>query len=448
MFNNLTKKLSFILNKISTHGRITEDNIKNTLREIQITLLEADVSLQVVRDFIKKIKKNAIGQNINKSLTPGQEFIKLVKYELIKIMGEKNNELQLSHKPPIPILIIGLPGAGKTITTAKIGNFLKKQNKKILIASTDIYRPAAIEQLEKLSKIIKIDFFQSNKKENPTLITQKALKYAHVKFYDILLIDTTGVLHTNKTIISEIKKIHSILKPAETLFVMDAMTGQDTANISKTFNKTLELTGIILTKIDGDVRGGAALSITSITGKPIKFLGTGEKINDLEIFHPERIVSNMLGSKNLSILLKEIENEVKKNKNKKLNKELNDKNFNLNDFLKQLKQMQNLGGISNIINNIPNIQQLPNTFKPLLNNKMLKRMEAIINSMTYKERENPIIINGSRKRRIAFGSGASIQEINYLLKQFNNMQKIIKKIKKIGLKKMFSGIKKIMHINF
>ncbi|CRK85683.1 Signal recognition particle protein [Candidatus Providencia siddallii] len=450
MFDELTKKLSLILRNISGRGRLTENNIKDVLREVRVALLEADVSLQVISEFIQKIKKNAIGQNINKSLTPGQKFIKIVRDELTKTLGEKNNQLNLSTKPPAIILITGLPGTGKTTTIIKLGKILKeKQKKKILIVSIDIYRPAAIKQLEILAKNIEINIFSSNKQEKPIDIIQKAIKYAQIQFYDVLLVDTAGCLHTNKPIMEEIKKIHNIIKPIETLLVIDAMTGQDSANIAKTFNEVFTLTGIILTKIDSDARGGAALSIRAITNKPIKFLGTGEKIDDLEPFYPDRIASRILGMGDFISLIEEIENKTFNIENKKLTKKINNgANFNLNDFLIQLKQMQNLGGINNIINKIPKIQQLSNTTVSQLNDKSITSMKAIINSMTHKEREQPEIINGSRKRRIATGSGTTVQEVNNLLKQFNILQRMIKKIKKTGLNKMIFNIKKIMRPGF
>uniref|UniRef100_A0A3B0M1C6 Signal recognition particle protein n=1 Tax=Arsenophonus endosymbiont of Trialeurodes vaporariorum TaxID=235567 RepID=A0A3B0M1C6_9GAMM len=450
MFDNLTDRLSRTLRNISGRGRLTDDNIKETLREVRMALLEADVALPVVREFIQSVKESAVGQDVNKSLTPGQEFVKIVQNELIKAMGEENSALNLAVQPPAVILMAGLQGAGKTTTVAKLGKLLKeKQKKKVLVVSADIYRPAAIKQLETLIQTVGIDFFPSTASEKPVEIATNALQHAKLKFYDVLIIDTAGRLHVDEAMMEEIQAIHRTINPIETLFIIDAMTGQDAANTAKSFNETLPLTGIILTKIDGDARGGAALSIRHITGKPIKFLGIGEKIDGLEPFYPDRIASRILGMGDVLSLIEEIESKVDREKAEKLAHKLKKGNsFDLNDFLEQLKQMRNMGGMASMLSNMPGISQVPDAVKSQMDDKVLVRMEAIISSMTTKERQKPEIIKGSRKRRIAAGSGTQVQDVNRLLKQFDDMQRMMKKMKKGGLAKMMRGMKGMMPPGF
>lgn len=450
MFDNLNDRLSRTLRNISGRGRLTDDNIKETLREVRMALLEADVVLPVVREFIQSVKESAVGQDVNKSLTPGQEFVKIVQNELIKAMGEENSALNLAVQPPAVILMAGLQGAGKTTTVAKLGNLLKeKQKKKVLVVSADIYRPAAIKQLETLTQTVGIDFFPSTASEKPVEIATNALQHAKLKFYDVLIIDTAGRLHVDEAMMEEIQAIHRTIKPIETLFIVDAMTGQDAGNTAKSFNEKLPLTGIILTKIDGDARGGAALSIRHITGKPIKFLGIGEKIDGLEPFYPDRIASRILGMGDVLSLIEEIESKVDREKAEKLAHKLKKGNsFDLNDFLEQLKQMRNMGGIASMLSKMPGISQVPDAVKSQMDDKVLVRMEAIISSMTTKERQKPEIIKGSRKRRIAAGSGTQVQDVNRLLKQFDDMQRMMKKMKKGGLAKMMRGMKGIMPPGF
>lgn len=450
MFDNLTDRLSRTLRNISGRGRLTDDNIKETLREVRMALLEADVALPVVREFIQSVKESAVGQDVNKSLTPGQEFVKIVQNELIKAMGEENSALNLAVQPPAVILMAGLQGAGKTTTVAKLGKLLKeKQKKKVLVVSADIYRPAAIKQLETLTQTVGIDFFPSTASEKPVEIATNALQHAKLKFYDVLIIDTAGRLHVDEAMMEEIQAIHRIINPIETLFIVDAMTGQDAANTAKSFNETLPLTGIILTKIDGDARGGAALSIRHITGKPIKFLGIGEKIDGLEPFYPDRIASRILGMGDVLSLIEEIESKVDREKAEKLAHKLKKGNsFDLNDFLEQLKQMRNMGGMASMLSKMPGISQVPDAVKSQMDDKVLVRMEAIISSMTTKERQKPEIIKGSRKRRIAAGSGTQVQDVNRLLKQFDDMQRMMKKMKKGGLAKMMRGMKGMMPPGF
>ena len=426
MFDNLTDRLSQTLRNISGRGRLTEDNIKDTLREVRMALLEADVALPVVREFINRVKEAAVGHDVNKSLTPGQEFIKIVRNELVAAMGAENNALNLNAQPPAVVLMAGLQGAGKTTSVAKLGKFLReKHKKKVLVVSADVYRPAAIKQLETLAEQVGVDFCPSDLSQKPVDIVQNALKQAKVQFYDVLLVDTAGRLHVDEAMMDEIKQVHAAINPVETLFVVDAMTGQDAANTAKAFNEALPLTGVILTKVDGDARGGAALSIRHITGKPIKFMGMGEKTEALEAFYPERIASRILGMGDVLSLIEDIESKVDRDQAEKLAKKLKTGDgFDLNDFLEQLKQMRNMGGMASLMGKLPGMGQLPDNVKSQMDDKVLVRMEAIINSMTRKEREKPEIIKGSRKRRIALGSGMQVQDVNRLLKQFDDMQRM------------------------
>lgn len=451
MFENLTQRLSQSLRKIINKGRLTEENIKETTREVRKALLEADVTLSVIQTFIENVKKKSIGSEINKSLTPGQEFIKIVKNELIIAMGEKSNGLNLSIQPPAVVLFLGLQGVGKTTSVAKIARWIKeKHKKKILIVSTDIYRAAAIIQLKILSHKIEIDFFSSDENQTPIEITKEAIKYAKKKMYDILLIDTAGRLHVNQIMMNEIQQIQNLSQPIETLLVVDSMMGQDAINMAKTFNDYLLISGIVLTKTDSDARSGIALSMRYITGKPIKFIGTGEKITELEIFNPERIADRILGMNDVISLIEDIEEKVDKSQVQKLTKKLKQgHNFDLNDFLAQIKQMKKIGGLNYFIDKLSKNNQLSNNTLLLNTDKnTLNKTEAIIYSMTPKERMKPIIIKGSRKRRIALGSGTKIQDVNKLLKNFDNVQKIMKKIKTGGIGKIMRNIKNILPNNF
>ncbi len=443
MFENLTDRLSKTLKNISGKGRLTEDNIKDTLREVRMALLEADVALPVVRDFIKAIKKRAVGQEVAKSLSPGQEFIKVVQNELELAMGEVNESLDLAAQPPAILLMAGLQGAGKTTSVAKLARLLKTRDKKsVLVVSADIYRPAAIKQLETLAGEVEVEFFPSDISQKPIDIANAAIDHAKKQFIDVVIVDTAGRLHVDKEMMEEIKDLHHAIKPVETLFVVDAMTGQDAANTAKAFNEALPLTGIVLTKADGDARGGAALSIRHITGKPIKFIGMGEKVDALEPFYPDRIASRILGMGDVLSLIEEIETKVDKKKAEKLaNKIKKGKGFDLEDFREQLVQMKNMGGMTGMMDKLPGMGQLPDAVKNQVNDKTTDIMEVIINSMTKKERAKPEIIKGSRKRRIAAGSGTQIQDVNKLLKQFTQMQKMMKKMSgKGGMRKMMSGM--------
>ncbi|UVK78644.1 MAG: signal recognition particle protein component [Sodalis sp. Ffu] len=446
MFENLSDRLSRTLRSLRSRGRMTENDITETLGEVRIALLEADVALLAMHNFISRVKKSALGQEINKGLTPGQEFIKIVHSELVNAMGDQNNTLNLATQPPAVILLVGLQGGGKTTSTVKVSKYLlEKQKKKVLVVSTDVYRPAAIKQLETLTHNMGIDFFFSDTNQKPIDIVNQALKQAKLKFYDVLLVDTAGCLHVDKALLTEIIDIHTSIKPIETLFVVDAMTGQDAANSAKAFNQALPITGVILTKLDGDTRGGAALSIRYITGKPIKFIGIGEKADALEPFYPERLARRILGMGDTLSLIEDIEKKVDHAQSQKLaNKLKKDNSFNLTDFLHQLKQMRNMGGITNIINKLPGMSQLPDNVKAQMDEKVLVHLEAIINSMTIKELINPDIIKGSRKRRIAAGSGMQVQDVNQLLKQFDDMQRMIKKMKKGGMIKMMRRMQGII----
>ncbi|EGS6762381.1 signal recognition particle protein [Vibrio parahaemolyticus] len=443
MFENLTDRLSKTLKNISGKGRLTEDNIKETLREVRMALLEADVALPVVREFVNRVKEKAVGVEVSKSLTPGQEFIKIVQAELEAVMGESNEALNLAAQPPAVLLMAGLQGAGKTTSVGKLSKLLKERDKKkVLVVSADVYRPAAIKQLETLASDIGVDFFPSSPDQKPLDIANAAIDHAKKKFYDVLIVDTAGRLAIDEEMMGEIKDLHSAINPVETLFVVDAMTGQDAANTAKAFGDALPLTGVILTKVDGDARGGAALSVRHITGKPIKFLGVGEKTDALEPFYPDRVASRILGMGDVLSLIEDLQRNVDQEKAEKLAKKFKEKKgFDLEDFREQLGQMQNMGGM---LDKLPGMSQLPSDVKDKVDDKMFKQMEAIISSMTMKERQRPEIIKGSRKKRIAAGSGVQVQDVNRLLKQFTQMQKMMKKMQKGGMKGMMRNMQGMM----
>lgn len=447
MFENLSDRLTKTLKNISGRGRLTEDNIKETLREVRMALLEADVALPVVRDFIAKVKESAVGQDVSKSLTPGQVFVKIVQKELETAMGEVNETLNLKTAPPAVVLMAGLQGAGKTTSVAKLSKYLKeREKKKVLVVSADVYRPAAIKQLETLAAEVGVEFFPSDIKQKPIDIANAAIDHARKHYFDVLIVDTAGRLHVDDDMMGEIKALHAAIEPIETLFTVDAMTGQDAANTAKAFNDALPLTGVILTKTDGDARGGAALSIRHITGKPIKFMGIGEKIEALEPFHPDRIASRILGMGDVLSLIEEVEQKVDRKKAEKLAKKVKSgKGFDLEDFREQLVQMKSMGGMMGLMDKLPGMGNMSDQIKDQMDDKVTVRMEAIINSMTPAERARPEIIKGSRKRRIAAGSGTQIQDVNKLLKQFTQMQKMMKKMSgKGGMQKMMRSMKGMM----
>lgn len=446
MFENLTERLGKTLKDISGRGRLTEDNIKDTLREVRMALLEADVALPVVKSFIAQVKDRAVGLEVSKSLNPGQVFIKIVQSELESVMGQANEGLNLAAQPPAVVLMAGLQGAGKTTSVGKLALFLtEREKKKVLVVSADVYRPAAIKQLETLASDIGVECFPSDISQKPIDIVNAAVVHARKQFFDVLLVDTAGRLHVDSEMMGEIQALHRAVKPIETLFVVDAMTGQDAANTAKAFNDALPLTGVILTKTDGDARGGAALSVRHITGKPIKFLGMGEKLDALEPFHPQRVASRILGMGDVLSLIEEVERKVDKDKAQKLAKKVQKgKGFDLQDFKEQLEQMRNMGGMMSMMDKMPGMGNMSAQIKDKANDKSFNQMEAIINSMTSKEREKPEVIKGSRKRRIATGSGTQIQDVNRLLKQFGQMQKMMKKVSGGGMKKMMRSMKGMM----
>ncbi|HUL14300.1 MAG TPA: signal recognition particle protein [Methylococcaceae bacterium] len=443
MFDNLTERLNASLKKIRGQGRLTESNIQDTLREVRMALLEADVALPVVKDFIEHVKERALGHEVEKSLTPGQAMVKIVHEELKAVMGQANEKLSLACQPPAVILMAGLQGAGKTTTVAKLARWLRENERKSsLVVSADIYRPAAIEQLKTLAGEVKAEFFPSDPSQNPVDIAQNAIDHAKKKYYDVVIVDTAGRLHIDEEMMAEIKHIHAAVKPIETLFVVDSMTGQDAANTAKAFHDALPLTGVILTKADGDARGGAALSIRHITGKPIKFLGMGEKTAALELFHPDRIASRILGMGDVLSLIEEVERKMDKEKAEKLAKKIHKgKAFNLEDYRDQLLQLKSMGGVMAMLDKLPGVASLPQNVKEKVNDREMFQQLAIINSMTPNERQFPDVINTSRKQRIARGSGTDMQEINKMLKQFEQMQKMMKKFKKGNLANLMRGMK-------
>ncbi len=442
MFENLTERLGRVVQNLRGQGRITEDNIKETLREVRMALLEADVALPVVREFVEEVRQKALGEEVMKSLTPGQALVKIVNDELIRVMGEESRGLELRTQPPAVILMAGLQGSGKTTSVAKLARLLKEQKKKVMVVSADVYRPAAIDQLRTLAEEVGVDFIPSDPGQKPEKIARDALDAARKAHADVLIVDTAGRLHVDEEMMAEIKALHEVLSPAETLFVVDAMTGQDAANTARAFNEALPLTGVVLTKIDGDARGGAALSIRKITGKPIKFLGTGEKTTALEVFHPDRIASRILGMGDVVSLVEEISRKVDQEKAAKLAKKIHKgKGFTLADFKEQMEQMAKMGGVASLMDKLPGMNQLPEGVKAEAGDREIRKMIAIINSMTPQERAFPQIIKGSRKRRIARGSGTQVQDVNRLLKQFTQMQKMMKKMKGGGLAKMMRGMK-------
>ncbi|MEZ8133552.1 MAG: signal recognition particle protein [Porticoccaceae bacterium] len=442
MFESLSDRLTLSLKKISGKASLSEKNIQETLREVRMALLEADVALPVVKSFVEQVKLRALGREVGSSLNPGQQFLKVVQAELEAVMGDKNESLNLAAQPPAVVMMAGLQGAGKTTSVAKLSRYLnEREKKKIMVVSADVYRPAAIEQLKTLAAEVNAVFFPSQEDQKPVDIVKAAIAAAKTQFMDVLIIDTAGRLHVDGEMMSEIKQIHAVANPVETLFVIDAMIGQDAVNTAKAFNESLPLTGIILTKVDGDARGGAALSVRQITGKPIKFLGVGEKTDALEPFHPERIASRILGMGDVLSLIEDVERKVDKKKAEKLaQKVVKGKRFDLEDLRDQLQQMKNLGGMAGMMDKLPGMGNMAQLAQQNQASSQFDRMECIINSMTPKERKNPDVLNGSRKRRITLGSGTSIQDLNRLLKQHKQMGKMMKKMKGKGMQNMMRGM--------
>lgn len=443
MFDNLTDRLGKTLKNLRGQGRLTEENIKEAMREVRMALLEADVALPVVTAFIDKVKERALGQEVQASLSPGQALIKVVRAELESVMGERNEELDLKANPPAVILMAGLQGAGKTTTVAKLGRWLQEtQKKSVGVVSADIYRPAAIKQLETLADDLSLTFFDTDISKTAAEIATHAIEQAKKKFLDVVIVDTAGRLHIDDEMMAEIKALHAAINPVETLFVVDSMTGQDAANTAKAFDEALPLTGVVLTKTDGDARGGAALSIRHITGKPIKFVGVGEKTDALEPFYPDRMASRILGMGDMLSLIEDIEQKVDKEKADKLAKKLQKgKGFDLTDFGEQLEQMQNMGGVGAMMDKLPGMNEVPQEMKDKVNDKELSRQIAVIRSMTRQEKRHPDLIKGNRKKRIAAGCGQELQDVNRVLKQFKMMQKMMKRFKKGNMANMVRGIK-------
>ena len=442
MFESLSDRLSHSLRTVSGKARLNEENIQDTMREVRMALLEADVAMPVVKEFVGAVKKRALGEDVMQSLSPGQAFLKIVQSELEATMGSANEGLNLATTPPAVIMMAGLQGAGKTTTVAKLARLLKERDKKkVTVVSADVYRPAAIRQLEVLAEEVGVDFFPSDIGQKPVAIVQAALAHARIKFSDVLIVDTAGRLAVDADMMAEIGELHAAVKPVETLFVVDAMTGQDAAITAKAFGEALPLTGVILTKVDADTRGGAALSVRSITGKPIKFLGVGEKTTALDPFHPDRLASRILGMGDVLSLIEEVESKVDKKKADKLARKIKKgKKFDLEDFREQLQQMNNMGGITGMLDKLPGMGKMAQVAQQNVDTKMFTRMEVMIDSMTPKERRNPELIQGSRKRRITQGSGTHVQDLNRLLKQHKQMQKMMKKLKGGGMEKMMRGL--------
>jgi signal recognition particle subunit SRP54 len=435
MFENLSSKLDAIFKRLKGHGKLTEQNITEALKEVRIVLLEADVNFKVVKDFIQSVEQRAIGQEVMASLTPAQQLIKIVKDELTSLMGDGEQKIHLSGTPPVPIMLVGLHGCGKTTTAAKLARYFQERKKRPYLIPADVYRPAAIEQLQKLGEELKVDFYRPEASQTPLDICLKGRDFGLKGGYDLMLIDTAGRLHIDEALMLELREIKTNLNPKEVLLVADAMTGQDAVNIAKNFNERLGIDGIILTKMDGDARGGAALSIKSVTQKPIKFIGVGEKLDALEVFYPDRMASRILGMGDVLTLIEKAEAVFDEKKAKELEKKIRKDSFTLEDFRDQLQQVRKMGSLESILGMIPGLSKKMKGMGSLdFDEKELVRVEAIINSMTPKERTNYIIINGSRRLRIARGSGTNVQEVNQLLKRYAQARKMMKQFSKMGEK--------------
>ena len=442
MLDTLTQRLASVIKTVRGHARLTEDNVQEALREVRLALLEADVGLPVVREFTARVKEKALGQDVVGSLTPGQALVGVVHDELVALMGGTNAALDLATTPPAVILLAGLQGAGKTTSAGKLARLLKGQKKKVLLVSADVYRPAAIDQLKSLAAQLAIDLFPSDPSQKPVDIAVNALDWARKHYHDVLIVDTAGRLAIDEAMMAEVKAIHAAVKPVETLFVVDSMQGQDAVNVAKAFSEALPLTGVILTKLDGDARGGAALSVRQVTGVPIKFAGVSEKMDGLEPFHPERLASRILGMGDILSLVEEARKNVDEVEAKKLaDKFKKGKGFDLEDFKSQLQQMKKMGGMAGLMDKMPAQFAQAASQAPDLQEKQLRRTEGIINAMTPLERAKPELIKASRKRRIAAGAGVQVQEVNRLLNQFEQMQKMMKMMKSGGLAKMMRGMK-------
>ena len=442
MFENLTGRLSQVVKTLRGEARLTETNTQEALREVRVALLEADVALPVVRDFIARVRERALGQDVVGSLTPGQALVGVVHRELVNLMGEAASGLNLATTPPAVILMAGLQGSGKTTSTGKLAKMLREQQrKKVLLVSCDIYRPAAIEQLKTLAAQVEVDFFASDAAQRPADIARAAVAFARTHHHDVLIVDTAGRLAIDDAMMAEIRELHGLLKPIETLFVVDAMQGQDAVNVAKAFADALPLTGVVLTKLDGDARGGAALSVRQVTGAPIKFAGIGEKLDGLEAFHPERMASRILGMGDVLSLIEDVHRSVDRDEAEKFARKLKSgKGFDLEDFKQQVGQMKKMGGVAALIDKLPG-QLAQAAGNAQMDDGQLRRIEGIINSMTPRERSKPELLKASRKRRIATGAGVSVQEVNRLLAQFEQTQKMMKMMAKGGMAKMMRSMK-------
>jgi signal recognition particle subunit SRP54 len=444
MLDNLTQRFAKVVKTLRGQARLTEDNVAEMLREVRVALLEADVALPVVKDFVGRIKEKAVGQEVVGSLTPGQALVGVVHRELTQLMGGENVGLNLATRPPAVILMAGLQGAGKTTTTAKLGKWLReRQKKKVLVVSCDVYRPAAIEQLKTVAAQAGLDFFPSSVGQKPIDIARDALDFARKHYHDVLFVDTAGRLAIDEAMMAEVRELHAALLPIETLFVVDAMLGQDAVNTAKAFADALPLTGVVLTKLDGDARGGAALSVRQVTGKPLKFAGVGEKLTGIEEFHPERMAARILGMGDILGLVEEAHRSVDQEKAQEFAKKVKSgKGFDLNDFKDQIGQMRRMGGMGALLDKLPaQFGQLAQQAGNAADDKAIRRVEGIINSMTPAERAKPELIKANRKRRIATGAGVQVQEVNRLLNQFEQTQKVMKQFAKGGMAKMMRGMK-------
>jgi signal recognition particle subunit SRP54 len=441
MLDSLTARLAGVVKTLRGQARLTDANIQDALREVRIALLEADVALPVVKEFVARVKEKAVGEEVIGSLTPGQALVGVVHRELTELMGSQNDALNLAVVPPAVILMAGLQGAGKTTTAGKLGRLLKEQKKKVLLVSCDVYRPAAIEQLQTLGRQVEIEVFPSNPSQKPEDIARDALDYARKHYHEVLIVDTAGRLAIDDAMMQEIRRLHGALNPAETLFVVDSMQGQDAVNVAKAFSEALPLTGVVLTKLDGDARGGAALSVRHVTGKPIKFVGVSEKLSGLEAFYPDRLAARILGMGDVLALVEEARRSIDVEEAEKLAKKVKSgKGFDLEDFRNQMQQMKKMGGLSALVDKLP--AQLAQAAQgSAVDNRVIGRTVGIIDSMTPQERAKPELIKASRKRRIATGAGVTVQEVNRLLNQFEQMQKMMKMMGKGGLQKMMRSMK-------
>ena len=440
MFQNLTEKLANAFKKFRNKGKLTEADVKEGMREVKLALLEADVNFKVVKDFIKSVTERAVGAEVLESLLPAQQIVKIVNEELIKLMGSETPKINISPKPPTVIMMVGLQGAGKTTHTGKIANLYKQKSKSPLLVACDVYRPAAVDQLNIVGESVNIPVFSMGTKISPVEIAKAGVEHAKKNGNDMVLIDTAGRLHIDEELMDELVNIKNAVNPTEILLVVDAMTGQDAVNVAKSFNDLLDITGVVMTKMDGDTRGGAALSVKYITGKPIKFIGTGEKLDAIEVFHPDRMASRILGMGDILSLIEKAEAAYDEKNAKEMEKKLREQTFTLDDFLDQMKQLKKMGNIEQLVGMMPGVK--PGALKDAqLDESQMGRIEAIILSMTKAERTKPEIINGSRRKRIAKGSGTSVEEVNKLLRQFDQMKKMMKQLTGMGKRRMFGGMK-------